>query len=70
MYYRAPVSHDGDRRERDHSQAGVMSPESDKREITRDASAPYNHSETVLVASAWLAFYVIATIHAFIASGY
>ncbi len=44
-------------------------PEFDKREIGRDASPPYNHSGTVVVASAWLAFYVIAAIHHFIASG-
>ena len=28
----------------------------------------YNHVETVAVASAWLAFYVTAVIHGFIAS--
>ena len=44
--------------------------ESDRRETGRDASPPYNHSGTVVVASAWLAFYVIAAIHDFIASGY
>jgi hypothetical protein len=38
-------------------------------EIGRDASPPYNHRGTVVVASAWLAFYVIAAIHHFIASG-
>jgi hypothetical protein len=43
--------------------------ESDKREIVRDASPPYNHRGTVVVASVWLAFYVIAAIHEFIASG-
>ena len=42
---------------------------SDKREIVRDASPPYNHSGTVLVASAWLAFYVISALHNFLASG-
>ena len=42
---------------------------SDKREIVRDASPPYNHRGTVVVASVWLAFYVIAAIHEFIASG-
>jgi hypothetical protein len=41
--------------------------EFDKREIGRDASPPYNHGGTVVVASAWLAFYVIAAIHHFIA---
>jgi hypothetical protein len=43
--------------------------EFDKREIGRDASPPYDHSGTVVVASAWLAFYVIAAIHHFMASG-
>lgn len=41
---------------------------SDKPEIGRDASSPYNHRETVVVASAWLIFYVIAAIHHFMAS--
>jgi hypothetical protein len=44
--------------------------EFDKREIGRDASAPYDHRGLVAVAGAWLAFYVIAAIHDFIASGY
>jgi hypothetical protein len=34
----------------------------DEREIGRDASAPHNHAATVVVASAWLAFYVIAAL--------
>jgi hypothetical protein len=29
----------------------------------RDASRPYNHRGTIVVASAWLAFYVIAAVH-------
>jgi hypothetical protein len=41
----------------------------DKREIGRDASPPYNYGGTVVVASAWLAFYLIAAIHHFMASG-
>jgi len=41
---------------------------SDKPEIGRDAFSPYNHRGTVVVASAWLVFYVIAAIHHFIAS--
>ena len=36
--------------------------EFDKPEIGRDAFPPYNHSGTVVAASAWLAFYVIAAI--------
>jgi hypothetical protein len=43
--------------------------EFDKPEAGRDAFPPYNHRGTVVVASAWLAFYVIAAIHPFIASG-
>jgi hypothetical protein len=46
-------------------------PEFDKREIGRDAYPAYDHREvgvgSVFVATAWLAFYVIAAIH--IASG-
>jgi len=42
--------------------------EFDKPEIGRDASPPYNHKGTVVVAMAWLAFYVIAAIHHLVAS--
>ena len=42
---------------------------SDQRDIGQSASPPYNHSGIVVVASAWLAFYVVAAIHTFIASG-
>jgi hypothetical protein len=38
----------------------------DRREIGRDTSPPYNHKGTIVVASAWLVFYVIATIHEWI----
>lgn len=41
---------------------------SDKPEIGQDVFSPYNHRGTVVVASAWLVFYVIAAIHHFIAS--
>jgi hypothetical protein len=44
--------------------------EDDKRETAPDAHQPYDHRGLVVVASAWLAFYVVATIHDFIASGY
>jgi hypothetical protein len=44
-------------------------PESDTREIGDDAYRPYDHRGLVVVASAWLAFYVFATIHDFIALG-
>ena len=43
--------------------------EVDKPEIGRDASPLYNHRGTVVVASAWLAFYVFAAIHDFMAFG-
>jgi hypothetical protein len=43
--------------------------EFDKPEIGRDAFPPYNHRGTVVLASAWLAFYVFAVLHHFIASG-
>ena len=42
--------------------------EFDKREIGRGTSSPYNHSGTVVVASAWLAFYLIVAIHGWMAS--
>jgi hypothetical protein len=43
--------------------------ESDKREIGEQAHPPYDHKGLVVVASAWLAFYVFATIHDLIAFG-
>jgi hypothetical protein len=43
--------------------------EFDKPEIGRDAFPPYNHRGAVVLASAWLAFYVFAALHHFIASG-
>jgi hypothetical protein len=44
--------------------------EVDKHEIEPDDYPPYDHRGVVVVASAWLAFYIIAATHAFIASGY
>jgi len=41
-------------------------PRFDKCEVGRDANPPYDHRGVVVVASAWLAFYIIA---ATIASG-
>jgi hypothetical protein len=41
----------------------------DKPQIGRDGFPPYNHRGTVVVASVWLAFYVIAAIHHFISVG-
>jgi hypothetical protein len=43
--------------------------DSDNREIGERAYPPYDHKGLVLAASAWLAFYVFATIHDFIALG-
>ncbi len=44
-------------------------PAFDKLQIGRDGLPPYNHRGTVVVASAWLAFYIIAAIHHLIAAG-
>ena len=41
----------------------------DEPETGRDAFPLYNQSGTVVVAGAWLAFYVFAAIHDFMASG-
>lgn len=43
--------------------------ESDKREIGEHACPPYDHKGLVVAASAWLAFYVFATVHDLIAFG-
>jgi hypothetical protein len=42
----------------------------DDREIGPDACLPYDPRGLIVVAGGWLAFYVIAAIHGFIASGY
>jgi hypothetical protein len=44
-------------------------PELDRPEVKRDASGFYSPGGAVVIASAWLAFYVFAVIHSFIASG-
>jgi hypothetical protein len=44
-------------------------PELDHPEIKRDASTFHDHGGAIVGASAWLAFYVFAVIHSFIASG-
>jgi hypothetical protein len=41
----------------------------DKPQIGRDALPPYDYRATIVVASAWLAFYVILAIHHFMSSG-
>ena len=42
----------------------------DKHAIGPDAYRPCDHRALVVVAGAWLAFYVVATIHELIAPGY
>lgn len=41
----------------------------DKPRTGQDRIPPYDHRGTIIVASAWLAFYVITAIHHFISSG-
>jgi hypothetical protein len=41
----------------------------DKPQTGRDRIPPYNHRGIIVVASAWLAFYVILAIHHFISTG-
>jgi hypothetical protein len=41
----------------------------DKPQTRRDGIPPYNHRGIIVVASVWLAFYVILTIHHFMSSG-
>ena len=48
---------------------GVKARNLDEPETRRDAFPLYNHGGTVVVAGAWLAFYVFAAIHDFMASG-
>jgi hypothetical protein len=43
--------------------------ECDTRGNGRAAYPPYHHGSVVIMASAWLAFYVIAAIHHLMASG-
>ena len=45
----------------------VMARRVDEPEIGRDASALYDHGGAVVVAGAWLAFYVFAALHGFMA---
>jgi hypothetical protein len=44
--------------------------EADRRETRPNACPPYDHRGLVVVASAWLAFYVVATVYDLIATGY
>jgi hypothetical protein len=43
--------------------------EVEKRQIEPDAHPPYDQGALVVVASAWLAFYVVAAIHELMTSG-
>jgi hypothetical protein len=43
--------------------------EVDKCEIGRDPYPAFHHGRVVVAACAWLAFYVLAAIHVFTASG-
>jgi hypothetical protein len=43
--------------------SGSGNGEFDRREIQREVSATYNPTGIIVVASAWLAFYVAAVIH-------
>ena len=43
--------------------------EFDKRQTGQDGLPPYNHRGIIVVASAWLALYVILAIHHFISIG-
>ena len=47
----------------------VKARSADEPETGRDPFPLYNHGGTIVVAGAWLAFYVFAAIHDFIASG-
>jgi hypothetical protein len=71
---RSPLERAGEQRSR---QAAARSLEDcrdvgkvDQREIGPDAYPPYDPRGLVVAATAWLAFYVIAVMHDFIASGY
>jgi len=46
-----------------HVRSGRGNGEFDQREIRRDASATYDPTGMIVVASAWLAFYIAAVIH-------
>jgi hypothetical protein len=48
----------------------VRARSADEPETRRDAFPLYDHGGTIVVAGAWLAFYVFAAIHDFFASGF
>jgi len=50
--------------------ARVKTRSADETETGRNAFPLYDHGGTIVVAGAWLAFYVFAAIHDFLASGF
>ena len=48
----------------------VKARSADETETGRNAFPLYDHGGTIVVAGAWLAFYVFAAIHDFMASGF
>ena len=50
--------------------ARVKARSADETETGRNAFPLYDHGGTIVVAGAWLAFYVFAAIHDFLASGF
>jgi len=50
--------------------ARVKARSADETETGRNAFPLYDHGGTIVVAGAWLAFYVFAAIHDFMASGF
>ena len=58
-----PLEFAGEERWRPSVRSGRGDGEFHQREIRRDASATYDPAGIIVVASAWLAFYVAAVIH-------
>jgi hypothetical protein len=65
----ATTSDGGDKRQRNQSGASAISSEFDKPRTGQNRIPSYDHRGTVIVAGAWLAFYLITAIHQFISSG-
>lgn len=53
-----------------HAHRQLRQSRRDKHENSRDAAPLYNHGGAVVVATAWLAFYVIGVIHHLLASAH
>jgi hypothetical protein len=58
-----PLEFAGEERWRPSVRSGPGNGEFDRREIQREVSVTYDPSGIIVVASAWLAFYVAAVIH-------